>query len=643
MSTSGQTISAASQEAIRSAASARAQLEKILASTTFHDAELLSRFLRYVVEHTLAGDGNQLKEYKLGTEVCGRSTSFDPRIDPVVRVSALRLRTKLNEYYDRYGQNDRVRIDVPKGAYVATFTPLTAAREKETVFASTAAETQPRAHPLPPFLLWVLGALIVTSLASYINFRHRQPSPPAAQDKVMLAVLPFVNLSGDPHQEYLSDGLTEEFIAQLGNLNPEHLGVIARTSVVGYKNTGKHVDQIGRELGVQYVLEGSIRRSGSRARITAQLIQVKDQTHLWAESYDTSDRDLLNLESEIARTAAQEISTNLSQAPQMRPKQVAVIDPEAHELYLQGRFFWNKRSTADLLKSIDYFQQALQKDPNYALAYAGIADAYMVLGANDQQDPKQSAAQARSAALKALALDPTLAQAHTTLSHIKFYSEWDYKGAEQEYRRALELNSGDASGHHFYAVMLMWTGKLNQAIAELTEAQVLDPLSAVNSSTLGLAYLYSGKSDLAFEEAHRALETAPDDAVPHVLLGFCHERQGNYEQAVTEMTRAVELSNRDAETLGWLGWVLGRAGKRDQALKVIAELQNSSRKHYVSAHDLAIVYAGLQDREAALRYLQRSVDQHESDALTMKMEFAFEPFRSDPRFQQLLRRANLAE
>jgi len=641
MSASGQSISAASQDSAGFSASARKQLDRILASTTFQDAELLSRFLRYVVEHTLSGDGDQLKEYKLGTEVCGRSTSFDPRIDPVVRVSALRLRTKLKEYYDRDGKDDPVRINVPKGAYVASFTSLTARQADETVFASPAAESDRPTRLYPPYLVWLLGTLTIMSLASYAIYRYGHPNAQAAQGKVMLAVLPFVNLSGDPQQDYFSDGLTEEFIAQLGDLNPEHLGVIARTSIVGYRNTSKHVDQIGRELGVQYVLEGSVRRASGRARITAQLIQVKDQTHLWAQSYDSTNVDLLSLEAEIARTAAREISSNLNQSTSFQEQPLAVIDPEAHELYLQGRFFCNRRDTSDVLKSIEYFQKAIDKDPNYAAAYSAMAAAYTVLGANDQIDPRDAAAKARGAALKSLALDPRASEAHTILGHIKFFSDWDFKGAEAEYRRGLELNSGNASAHHFYGVMLMFTGRLNEAIEQSRAAQVLDPLSQTNSTALGLAYLYAGRTDQAFEAARKALEIAPNDAIPHALMGFYYERRNEYDNAVTELSKAADLSHRDGEMLGWLGWVLGRAGKRDEALRIITELQNSSKQHYVSAHDLANVYAGLQDREAALQYLRRSVDQHESDALQIKMEFAFEPFHSDPRFQQLLHATNL--
>ena len=641
MSASGQSISAASQESAGFPADVRAQLDKILASPTFQDAELLSSLLRYVVEHTLSGDGDQLKEYRLGTEVFERGTSFDPRIDPVVRVSALRLRNKLKEYYEQYGQNDRLRIDVPKGAYAATFTAATAAPAQGPVSAST---TQQRAGSLPPYVLWLLGTLIVTSVAGYAIYRYHQPrGTEPATGKVMLAVLPFVNLSGDPRQEYFSDGLTEEFIAQLGDLNPEHLGVIARTSIEGYKNTSKHVDQIGRELGVQYVLEGSVRRSDDRARITAQLIQVKDQTHIWAQSYDSSNRDLLSLETEIARTAAHEISSNLNQTSSFPEQPVAVVDPEAHELYLQGRFFWYKRDTADVLKSIDYFQKAIERDQNYAAAYSAMADAYAVLGANDQIDPRDAAAKARSAALKALALDPRLSEAHATLGHVKFFSDWDFKGAEAEYRRGLELNSGNASAHHFYGVMLMFTGRLNEAIEQSRAAQVLDPLSASNSTALGLAYLYAGRMDQAVEAARKALEIARDDATPHALMGFCDEGQNDFTDAVTELTEAVNLSHRDAEMLGWFGWILGRAGRQDEARRVLAELQSLPEGHYAPAYDLALVYAGLQDRQHTLNNLQRAVEQHDADIMDMKMEVAFQPFRSDPQFQQLLRQAHLAD
>jgi Tfp pilus assembly protein PilF len=308
---------------------------------------------------------------------------------------------------------------------------------------------------------------------------------------------------------------------------------------------------------------------------------------------------------------------------------------------MRGRYFWSKRSYLDIMKGLDYFQRAVAKDPNYAVAYVGIADAYGMLAANDQAPAEQVVPKAREAAQHALQMDPGLAEGHAVLAHIKFFYDWDFPAAEAEYRRALQLNSGSADVHHFYGVMLMWTGRLQEAAQQLREAEVLDPLSSVNSAALGLDYLYSGKDDAALQQAHKTLESAPDDAVPHVLLGFCYERKKLYPLAVEELRKAVALSHRDSETLGWLGWVLALDGQRTEAEKILAELQAAPGEHYAATHDVAMIYAGLGDNESALHYLDEAVTRREADALDIKMQFAWQALRSDARFQALLRRSGL--
>jgi TolB-like protein/Tfp pilus assembly protein PilF len=636
----------------------RAEMEKVLAAAGLRDAHQLRRFLRYAVEHTLAGEGGQLKEYSLAVDVFDRGPSYDPRLDPVVRMAARRLRQKLQMYYERDGAQDPLRIDIPKGGYSATFHPMpvTAVVQAHAVAPADAgaAKENPslrRVHRRLRWSAWTVSSVLITLGIAYWLYGLPAQQPRPASGKIMLAVMPFANLSGNPQEDYFSDGITDEFIARLGNVDPQRLGVIARTSVLGYKNTSEHVDDIGRELGVQYILEGSVRRAGSRLRITAELVQVTDQTHLWSQSYDGDSRDLLELESRIGDAVAREVNVSLTRAgvtaqltgpsPQRAIARAAAIDPEAHELYLQGRYFWSKRSDFDILKSLDYFQRAVAKDPGYATAYVGIADAYGMLAANDQAPADEVVPKAREAAKRALGMDPSLAEAHAALAHIKFFYDWDFPAAAAEYRRALELNSGSADAHHFYGVMLMWIGRLHEASEQLHQAEVLDPLSSVNAAALGLAYLYSGQDDQAMQQARKTLETAPDDAVPHALLGFCYERKKLYPEAVKELRKAVLLSHRDSESLGWLGWVLALEGRRAEAEGIIAELLAASGKRYAAAHDVAIIYAGLGDNERALRYLDQAVTRREADALNIKMEFAWQTLRSDTRFQALLRRSGL--
>jgi TolB-like protein/Tfp pilus assembly protein PilF len=639
-------------------AAVRAEMEKVLAAACLRDSHLLKRFLRYAVEHTLAGAGGQLKEYSLGVDVFGRDASYDPRLDPVVRMAARRLRQKLQEYYARDGSQDPLRIEIPKGGYSAIFhaMPLIVAGPADVAAAEDA--VVPQDNPLTGrrarrvrWSAWsVLTVLLAFEIAYWIHGLRVQRAE-GSTGKIMLAVMPFANLSGDPQEDYVSDGITDEFITRLASIDPQHLGVIARTSVMGYKNTSEHVDEIGRELGVQYILEGSVRRAGSHARITTQLVQASDQTHLWSQSYDGDSRDLLGLESRIAAAAVRELSLALVQAgatPRLADLsarrtnwRVATVDPEAHELYLQGRYFWSKRSSGDILKGLDFFQKAVAKDPNYAAAYVGIADAYGMLAANDQAPADEVVPKAREAAQRALRIDPGLAEAHAALAHIKFFYDWDFPAADAEYRRALDLNADSADAHHFYGVMLMFTGRLHEAAEQLREAEVLDPLSSVNAAALGLAFLYSGRDDQAIRQARRTLEIAPDDSVPHALLGLCYERKELYPQAVEELRRAVELSHRDSENLGWLGWVLALEGRRAEAEKIIAELQSAPSDRYAAAHDVAMIYAGLGETELALRYLDEAVTRREADALSIKMEFAWQSLRSDARFQNLLRKSGL--
>ncbi|HEY7679285.1 MAG TPA: protein kinase, partial [Terriglobia bacterium] len=296
-------------------------------------------------------------------------------------------------------------------------------------------------------------------------------------EKVMLAVLPFENLSGDAEQGYFSDGMTEELIAQLGRLRPQQLGVIARTSAMRYKHSGKGIDQIGRELGVDYILEGSVRREAGRVRITAQLIQVRDQTHLWAENYERALTDVFALQSDVSRRVADSLAVQLLPAGHAALARAPTMSPEAHEAYLKGRFYWNQRTRDSLLKGLEYFRRATELDPNYALAYAGLADSYAILASNGHSPPAEVMPKAGQAANKALEIDETLAEAHATLGMIEWGSEWDFAAAEREFKRAIELRPSYAYAHQWYGMLLGGLGRLEEGRAELQEARQLDPLS----------------------------------------------------------------------------------------------------------------------------------------------------------------------
>src|SRR2546429_412815 len=363
---------------------------------------------------------------------------------------------------------------------------------------TTALRIRPRRYSIAIVAL-VLALFATGYFARFASPRHAV-SP---GDKIMLAVLPFENLTGDPRQEYLSDGLTEEMITQLGRMHPERLGVIARTSAMQYKNTQKGMDQIGRELGVAYVLEGSLRRAGDHVRVSAQLIQVRDQTHLWAESYERDLRDILALQNDVAQAIARQIEIKLTPQQQARMARARSIDPRVYEFYSKGRYFWNKRSEEGYRRAIQYFQQAIARDSEYAPAYAGLADAYALLGSMPNVELPRSEAmpRARAAALKALELDDSLAEAHTSLAFVRMHFDWDWPGAEREFVRALQLNPGYATAHHWYAFWLIAQGRAEDALQEIRAAQRLDPLSLIINTGGGEILDYGRRPDEAIWES----------------------------------------------------------------------------------------------------------------------------------------------
>src|SRR5262245_59283674 len=345
----------------------------------------------------------------------------------------------------------------------------------------------------------VVIAALTMAVAGYVSWRHFRVAPGQPTGKIMLAVLPFQNLTGDPDQQFFADGLTEELIAQIGRLHPEQLGVIARTSVMGYKNSNKRLDQIGLELGVQYVIEGRFRRGPDRLRTTVQLIQVKDQSHLWAPEYDRPQKDILAVQDEIAMAVAREIHLRLSAQQQADLTRLRNINPEAHEAYLEGRFFWNKRTEEGFRKAISYFQAAIAKEPNYPEAYVGLADAYLLLGGYGFEPQKEAMPKAKTGALKAIAIDNRLAEAYTSLGLISLQYEWNWAESERNFKRALELNPNYAVAHHYYGDgYLPVMGKLDEAVAELRIARELDPLSLIITTDLAKRLCFAGQDAEAF-------------------------------------------------------------------------------------------------------------------------------------------------
>ena len=453
-----------------------------------------------------------------------------------------------------------------------------------------------------------------------------------------IAVLPLANLSGDPAQEYFADGMTEDLITELAKIGS--LKVISRTSVMHYKGTRETLPQIGRELDVDGVIEGSVLRSGDRVRITAQLVQAKDDQHLWADSYERELRDILALQDEVTRTIADQIRVRLTPQEQARLTSARKVNPEAHELYLKGLFQWDKRTEEGLNKSIEYFQQAIEKDPSYALPYSGLAGSYNMLGLYCVLPQTEVMPKAKAAAIKALEIDEQLAEAHASLGWTSFAFDWDWSGAEREFRRAIELNPGYATAHRWLANCLTGEGRLDGALAEIKRAKELDPVSLVTNAALGITLYYARNYDQAIEQERKTLELDDHFAFAHMVLGMAYEQERNFGEAIAEFQKATALDARPHYSAA-LGHAYAVAGRRREALEVLDRLRTLAKQRSLAWNEIAVVYAGLGENDQALAALDAAYKSHGSQLSWLKVDPRLDTLRSDPRFQDLLRRMNL--
>ena len=483
-----------------------------------------------------------------------------------------------------------------------------------------------------------LGASVFAAAVS----ENSRPSTAGESKRMMLAVLPFKNLSGNKKHDYFSDGITEEMITQLARISPERLGVIARTSAMQYRSTDKSVRQIGRELGISYILEGSVRRAGNRVRIAAQLIKVSDETHLWAETYERKLGDILSLQNDVARAAVQEIKLKLEPGERDRLVGAAVVDPQAYEAYLQGRSLLNRRTFETLNKSVQYFQEAIQRDPHYAVAYAGLADSYLTMMDCGQLSADDATSKADAAARKALQIDDTLAEAHTSLGHSAFH-QFNWPTTETEYRRALELNPNYAAAHFYYGNYLSAVGRAEEALWEARTALALDPVSLVASSNLSDLLYNAGRYEQAAEQALRVLEVDPTFYRAYGDLGRAYEQQGKLSQAIAAFRKIVTASGRSPAYLPQLAHAYGLAREREKATKLLQELQRLSKKQHVAPHAFAVVFAGLGDKEQTLAWLERAYTARDEVLPFLRVNPRLGFLHDDARFQDLVRRMKFPE
>src|SRR5579872_3849223 len=503
--------------------------------------------------------------------------------------------------------------------------------------------------PSPPAKGWRLAivagavaAVLLTALAIWLW--HSRRTSAEVPGKIMLAVLPFENFTGDPGQEYFSDGLTEEMISQLGNLDPAHLGVIARTSVMNYKHSSALIPQIGKDLGVQYVIEGSVRRDSERVRITAQLIQVKDQTHLWAREYDRDLGHLLQLQEEIAREVANEIEFSLGGRRTIEARKGAAATGaqsyEAYDLYLKGRYFWNKRSNDGFRQAANYFQQAIDKDPNFGRAYAGLADTFSLMstwyvGPQNELMPK-----ARAAALRALELDEGLAEAHSSLALILENYDYNWQGAEREFRRAIQLDPQYATAHQWYAESLSWQGRFPEAFAESERARQLDPLSLIIANDYESILYYSRQYESAVKECQSILDLDPSfDRARNAMVPL-YLQMGSYDKAIEGIQQWVNRGNGQQWIWAWAAATYGRSGHPQEARRALGNLEQASDSAYRMAA-LLIAYSGMGEKEKVIDLLQKAYSDRSNAVVQIKVDPLYDPIRNDPRFTDLLRHIGL--
>ncbi len=575
-----------------------AQVERVLANRLFTRSTRLCRFLRFSVEQTLAGNGGHLKEQIIGVEVFDRKPDYDPRIDPIVRVEARRLRAKLKAYYSSYGRVDPIVIGLPKGAY------------------------------LPFFKMRGAG-----TQDSPLAVASRGPA------RKSIAVLPFTNLTPGAEDDYFSDGLTEELIHLLTRI--PNLRVVAWTSASKLRGQESNLKGVRQQLHVGTVLRGSVRRTPERVRVTAQLIDSSSGDYLWSETYDRRLENVFAIQEEMAQAIVQALQIKLTSAVQHEPPRRAP-NLTCYNLCLQGRYHANKRTSEGLHKSVERFEEAILADESSAEAYAGLADAYSLLADYGLLSPADGIPKARAAAERALELDPQSAEANVSLAFVRGLFEWRWKEAEALYRTAIAGNPGYSRARHWFGLdHLALLGRCEEALAEVRAAHDLDPLSMIIREGLGYVHVICRDYPAALSAYRELTDMDPGFYKGHSSLGRVLSLTGKYDLAIASLERARELSGSMPSILSALGEVQARRGRLDEAHALLDELKALSQTRWVPASCFAILHLGLGDYAAALTYLETATDRREMPVTALKVHPLYDPLRSEPRFHRLLERIGL--
>ena len=581
----------------------RAQLERVLASRLFARSNRLCRFLRFSVEESLAGKAGRLKEQIIGMEVFDRRSDYDPRIDPIVRVEARRLRAKLKAYYTSPGRADSIMIGLPKGAYLPFFKTRASAPQGS-------------------------RASLVAASGSTLAPRKS------------IAVLPFANMMQGADDDYFSDGLTEELIHLLTRI--PSLRVVAWSSTSKLRGREADLAGIRRQLRVGSVLRGSVRRTPERVRVTVQLIDSASGDYLWSETYDRGLENVFEMQGEIARAMVQALHIKLTGLPQSdTPRRAANV--ACYNLCLQGRFHANNRSMEGLRKSVERFEEAILADESCAEAYAGLADAYSLLADYGLLSPAEAVPKARAAAERALELDPQSAEAIVSLAFVRSSFEWRWEEAEALYRAAIAVNPGYSRARHWYGVdFLGLLGRCQEALSEVRAAYDLDPLSMIIREGLGYMHMICRDYPRSVAVYREITDMDPHFFKGYSSLGRVLSLMGKHDLAIASLERARELGGDVPSVLAALGDVMARTGRVEEARAYLQELTEMSRARWVPASCFAVLHIGLGDYPSALTFLETATDRREFSVTALKVHPLYDPLRSEPRFQRLLERVGLA-
>jgi len=491
-------------------------------------------------------------------------------------------------------------------------------------------------------------ALFLTSaaLVFLIIERHQNKVNASRNNDAQIksvVVLPLENLSGDKNQEYFADGMTDDLIANLAKIRA--LRVIPRSTAMAYKGTHKPLPQIATELNVDAVVEGTVLRADNRVRITAELVQVATDRPVWAETYTGQIGDVLSLQNQVSSAIADEIRIKLTPEEKEKLTETPAVNPEVYENYLKGKYYWNKRSDDSLPKAISYYESATRIDPNYALAFAGLADCYGIIGATifGELPSREASAKAKTAALRALQLDPSLAEAETSLATTKFNYDWDWMAAEDGFKRAINMNPNYATAYQRYSLYLSAVGRAQESLARVEKARELDPLSTSINFSVGWRYYMARQYDHAIEQLQTTLNLDPTYDVPYIILGQAYEQKGDYVHAIAALRKGAEMSHYSPAMTAPLAHAYAVAGNKAAAEKLLAQVLGVARKQYVSPYYLAIIYEGLGRNEEAMDYLEKGFDDHSNGMVFLKVEPQLDALRINPRFIELQRKMNFPQ